>query len=800
MASDASSPPGGDDPSRSPLLLPEPTVAVRTAEEVADPPTRRVSPPAVRIGVWAAAGIAGLLAVLSGAAPTGTTLVDAAWCAAFAVVVTLAASRASRATGLWMAAVAAVAAIGSIALLPAALALALSLVASVRELRHRALAAAGGALAVTALLRLPDIGPHGVPSLIAAVAVAPVLWSGYTHSPRRVRRLVRRILVVAVILLALAAAMLGVATVAAGGGIADGVEGARAGADLVRDGEHAAAADRFVRADRDFDSASSALGGILTRPARAVPVLAQHVEAMSTAADEGGRLVSAAADAASTAPYQDLKASDGQVDLVQVERMQEPVADLDEALQQAGAAVADAQSPWLVRPVADGLADLEEEIGSIAPEAALADDALQVAPGLLGADGPRRYLVLFTSPAESRFLGGFTASYGVLSAVDGKVDLVVDGKVSDLAASSDYRDRSIEGQDEFVTRYGRLSPERYFQNLTASPDMATTAEVSASLFEQTTGTSVDGVVVVDPFGLAALLELTGPIEIPDRAAPLTSSNTARYLLLDQYLEEDDRAERKERLEDVGRETFDALTSRELPGPRTLGDVLGPVVDEKRLMFHPFEDDELALMEDLGVDGTFARSEGADLLSFRTSNAEANKLDTFLDRTVTYDATYDADTGGVRATATVVLTNRAPATGLPDYVAGTGEDIPRGTTRLYTSLYSPLQVVAATLDGEELGLEAQDELGVTAYSTLVEIPPRGSITLVYELAGEIGEGGYQLDSLPQPAAGWSDEVIHVRGAAGAPPVSDAPTGRVSREVAIFERPWRADAEHAVDLAE
>ena len=381
---------------------------------------------------------------------------------------------------------------------------------------QRDLAALGGALAVTALLRLPDLGAHGLCSLVAAAAVVPVLWSGYTHSPRRVRRQVRRIV-----------DRRGPPPGPRRGDARRGDGGrrrrhrrrrgrGRAGADLVRDGEHEAATDRFVAADRDFDSASSALGGILTLPARAVPVLAQHVEALATASEEGGRLASAAADAASTAPYQELKASDGQVDLVQVERMQAPVADLDAALQQADEAVTAAQSPWLVRPVADGLADLDQEIGDIAPEAAIADDALQVAPGLLGADGPRSYLVLFTSPAESRFLGGFTASYGVLSAVDGKVDLVVDGKISDLAASSDHRERSIEGQDEFVTRYGRLSPQRYFQNLTASPDMATTSEVAASLFEQTTGTAVDGVIVVDPFGFAALLELTGPIEIPDR--------------------------------------------------------------------------------------------------------------------------------------------------------------------------------------------------------------------------------------------------------------------------------------------
>jgi hypothetical protein len=678
---------------------------------------------------------------------------------------------------------------------PAALALGLSLLASVRQLRQRDLAAVGGALAVTALLRLPDLGPHGLPSLVAAVAVVPVLVSGYRHSPRTIRRRVRRIAIVVAVALVGAALLLGASTVTAGGSVSDGVDGARDGADLVREGEHAAAATRFADAERDFSSASSALGGLLTAPARVVPVLSQHVDAMATAAEQGAELSEAAADAASTAPYQDLRASAGQVDLAQVERMQAPVAQLDDALREADAAVADAQSPWLARPVADGLDDLGDEIASIGDEAALADDALQVAPSLLGADGPRSYLVLFTSPAESRFLGGFSASYGVLTAVDGKVDLAVDGNVNDLAAMTPYESRSIEGQDEFVTRYGRLSPQRYFQNLTASPDMATTADVAAQMFEQTAGTSVDGVIVVDPFGLAALLELAGPIEIEDRAQPLTAESTARYLLLDQYVEEPDRTERKERLEDVGRETFDALTERDLPGPRTIGEVLGPVVREKRLMFHPFDDDALSLMDDLGASGTFARSEGSDLVSFRTSNAEANKLDTFLDRTVTYDVAFDARSGDVRSTATVVLRNRAPATGLPDYVLGTGDGVPRGTTRLYTSLYSPLQLVDATLDGEPLALEAQDELGVTAYSAIVQIPAGGSVTLVYRLEGTIATGSYRLDSLPQPAAGWSDETVRVRAAEGAPPVAGGPGTTTSQGVATVERPWRDD-EHLV----
>ena len=219
------------------------------------------------------------------------------------------------------------------------------------------------------------------------------------------------------------------------------------------------------------------------------------------------------------------------------------------------------------------------------------------------------------------------------------------------------------------------------------------------------------------------------------------------------------------------------------------------------MFHPFDAEELALIDDLGASGTFARSEGADLLSFRTSNAEANKLDTFLDRTVTYDATYDARSGEVRATATVVLTNRAPASGLPDYVAGTGEDLPRGTTRLYTSLYSPLQVVAATLDGEELGPRGPGRAGRHRLLDPGRDPAPGEHHPRVRARGHRGGGRATASTAcPSPRRAGATRSSASRPRPGAPPVSEAPTGTVSSGVATFERPWRADAEHDVDLAE
>ena len=51
---------------------------------------------------------------------------------------------------------------------------------------------------------------------------------------------------------------------------------------------------------------------------------------------------------------------------------------------------------------------------------------------MLGADGPRSYLLAFQNPAESRGTGGLVGGYGVLTADHGKLSVETLGTDSDL--------------------------------------------------------------------------------------------------------------------------------------------------------------------------------------------------------------------------------------------------------------------------------------------------------------------------------------------------------------------------------
>jgi hypothetical protein len=287
--------------------------------------------------------------------------------------------------------------------------------------------------------------------------------------------------------------------------------------------------------------------------------------------------------------------------------------------------------------------------------------------------------------------------------------------------------------------------------------MPTVSEVSADLYGQATGREVAGVIVIDPYALAALLNFTGPVQLSNYPTPLTAENAAEILIREQYLSFDTRSDRKDFLDEATRVVFERLTTGDVPGPRQVAEILGPLVEQGRLMLHSFDAEEQALFEQVGLDGAFPeRPEGADYFSVVTQTSANNKIDIFLDRQVRYDASFDPDTGAVDATATVSLTNRAPASGLPDVILSSGErqltgsGPPLGTNRMYLSFYSPLLLDRATVGGAPLATESARELGLNVYSAFVSVPPGGNLELVLHLTGEIPPTEeYQLGVGMQP---------------------------------------------------
>lgn len=74
----------------------------------------------------------------------------------------------------------------------------------------------------------------------------------------------------------------------------------------------------------------------------------------------------------------------------------------------------------------------------------------------------------------------------------------------------------------------------------------------------------------------------------------------------------------------------------------------------------------------------------------------------------------------------------------------------GTNRTWLSLYSPLGLTSATVDGGALQVQSTPELGVSVYSAYLNLPPGGTMTVVAHLRGQLRPGkDYTLHLRRQP---------------------------------------------------
>ncbi|NMC51784.1 DUF4012 domain-containing protein [Candidatus Kuenenbacteria bacterium] len=138
---------------------------------------------------------------------------------------------------------------------------------------------------------------------------------------------------------------------------------------------------------------------------------------------------------------------------------------------------------------------------------------------IVGVDEPRRWLLVFQNNTEIRPTGGFMGSYAVVDVKDGKIEKieVPGGGFYDLKGSMS---RSVDAPYPFHLFSAVWQP----WNANWFPDWPTSAEKIMWFYDKSSGPSVDGVISFTPDVLGSLLEITGPIELPEYMMTVDSNN------------------------------------------------------------------------------------------------------------------------------------------------------------------------------------------------------------------------------------------------------------------------------------
>lgn len=708
--------------------------------------------------MWTVVAVSAAGGVAAGAQPTGWRPADVVFGAVFAGVLSLAGAYSRRWAWLVTAGIAVVAADGGPATICAVAAIAVCLLAVGLDVRSLAMGATAVGLASNALLRLPEFLMHGAPSIVAAVAALPVCISAYRYSPRRARRRARRIVAFACIGFLVVLGLGALAGYLAKTRVEDALQHAQAGFDAIGAGDRDTAVAELNQAASSFDDAQSIAGSWWASPIRVVPVGGQQLQAVETMAAEGRDLARSGSVAAGAIDYENLRIRGGRIDLNLVQLAQPPLTQTAKALDVAATELDHLSVDWLFPPLRARYQDFRQQVARALPAADLARDVATLAPVVLGADTPQNYLVLFGTPAETRELGGFVGNYALVTADKGKLTLTTSGRSLSLSDPTGKRGWVLQ-DGPYLEPFLPYRPTQFFGNVSASPNFGDVANVVHQLYAQATGQQVDGVFYMDPYALAALLDITGSITLHDaNSTKLTEKNAAQVLLFDQYAQIADREDRVDFLDEATRLTFEQLTNGDLPKPASVAKALSPMVDEGHMFGSSVHPEVDALFRSLSLDGGAPAANGDDVLWVTQTNENPNKIDSYVHRDITYDATVRPDTGSVDANVDIKLTNSVdPA--LPDVVVDNAHGLPPGTDHLFLTVYSALRATSVTIQDLPVRFGAVPRFGLSAYTVVVDVPAGQTVSVKLKLTGVVETGDdYRLTVVRQPTV--TPDVIDV----------------------------------------
>ncbi|MFF2843305.1 DUF4012 domain-containing protein [Paenarthrobacter sp. NPDC057981] len=391
----------------------------------------------------------------------------------------------------------------------------------------------------------------------------------------------------------------------------------------------------------------------------------------------------------------------------------------------------------LLPEIAQPLVKARDELTDLSSELNSAADAATLAPDMLGAETPRRYLLLMQNNAESRATGGIPGALAVLSVDKGKLKLESQTSAGAMGTFNPPIEIDPEQRAIYSARVGK-----FMQDVNLTPDFSTAARTAHSMWQLRTGERLNGVLSLDPVALSYLLKATGPVSITDPMLQnlgsglpkqLTGDNVVRTLLSDAYA-----AIKDPNLQDIyfagaAKEIFSALSTGK-SNPKALMEAISKGVTEKRVLLWSDAESEQSVLGKYPLGGLVS-GVGVSPSQFGIyfNDGTGAKMDYWVKRSVQVvkDCTRD---GYRQITVRVTSTNTAPAdaaTSLPDYVTGVGTyGVPPGSVQTNVVVYGPAQSNIDTVvkDGEKIAFAAQVHSERAVGSTTVRLAPGQSTSL------------------------------------------------------------------------
>ncbi|ACZ31916.1 hypothetical protein Xcel_2908 [Xylanimonas cellulosilytica DSM 15894] len=494
------------------------------------------------------------------------------------------------------------------------------------------------------------------------------------------------------------------------------------------------------------------------------PVLGDDIRALAKIAETVDMLavdvlprMSAAAQAVTP---ERLAPQDGRVNLAAIQEVRADVVAADLAVGSAVERLSAVPREGLIAQLADAADEVQDQLAQVRLTTATAARAVELLPPMLGADGPREWLVLAQNNAQQRATGGIPGAVLLVHADDGELGFVDKASTADISVF-DAPVLPLTDTEEALFGAGL---GRWVQNINFTPHFPRTAELASEMWVQRMGGNPRGVLSIDPVALQSLVGATGPVTFEDPFGvpiTLTEQTTAEFLMSTIYANYTVPSDQDEVFALAAEAVFAALTTGDVDAGRAIDALVG-AADEGRLMVWSADNAEQALLAGTvlsgelrgslpSLDGYTSPKVGA-FLNMTTSG----KLGFYLETSHEVEDVRLRPDGSQEFTLLLRLTNvLAPGAeaDLPPYV--TGNTPGEGTIRNNLLVYAPTNgAITGVTDaaGEQVSVLTQIHGDLPVVARTVAVAPGETEELQFRIvSGREQRGDIHVRTTPGPAA-------------------------------------------------
>lgn len=428
---------------------------------------------------------------------------------------------------------------------------------------------------------------------------------------------------------------------------------------------------------------------------------------------------------------------------------------IQERTVQANAALTEAQSYLDKVELKDVPAEYQEKLILLRQTLPMVVQALddfqqnyQIFLEILGHNGPRKYLFLFQNNQEMRATGGFIGSYGLMDVSNGSVkNLYIDGIYN---PDGQLKENVVPPQP-----IQKISAAWSTHDANWFPHFPTSAKKVAWFYEKTGGPTVDGIISLTPTVLQKMLEITGPIEMPEYETTVDKDNFVKATQFEVEVDYDKEQNRpKQFIADLAPKILDKVFTVKDPKQISMVlSVLASSLKEKHILIYSVHPDIQNVISQRGWSGEILNT-SKDYLMVVNSNINGFKTDGIIEETITHKAQIQQD-GSIINTVRIKRVHNGGDSDYewwnkvnPDYMR---VYVPKGSTLLEVSGQTretsnpPLdydalgfrrdedvefQEKSMTID-EQSGTTIYEEEGKTVFANWVYVSPKETVEIEYK---------------------------------------------------------------------